>query len=273
MNVTSKVPSAGRWWSILEDVDHRLGKRLKLIKIADSSAAGWNTVDEYNVATLGSDSDDEKKIRAAERRALASRKTKHTAAHPTKSTTRYNRFGNSGQQYGSAFSTNQHSRFIPPTSTARPYPSYRTAKPTDICLGCGGKGHWRRDCPNTASSGKNLESRYGSFSLFSLLPQTGDMHRNGALTTTDTIVKGRLKNNLEFWKHTLNASPDILNTIRTGYRVCFTIIPEMAEFRNNASALRHEAFVDNEIRALLKSGCIVTKNTHSRRQPLDCLRE
>jgi hypothetical protein len=43
--------------------------RQKLIKLADSSDAGWRVVDEYVSIPLAEDSDDEKKIYKAQTRA------------------------------------------------------------------------------------------------------------------------------------------------------------------------------------------------------------
>ena len=46
-----------------------VSKRVKAIKLADKSEFGWATVNEYLSDELASDSDDEKRIYRAERRA------------------------------------------------------------------------------------------------------------------------------------------------------------------------------------------------------------
>ena len=53
----------------LKNVDDDIAKRNKLFRIANNSEDGWKVVDEYLSEELGSDSDDDKRIKAAQNRA------------------------------------------------------------------------------------------------------------------------------------------------------------------------------------------------------------
>ena len=61
---------------LCDDLAAKLNCRNKLIKMANRSVLGWDTVAKYEADPIASNSDDGKKIRQAENRALTKRKTK-----------------------------------------------------------------------------------------------------------------------------------------------------------------------------------------------------
>ena len=58
------------------ELSKNLKRRQKIIKLADKSEAGWLAVKEYQTEELASDSEDEKRIRKAQERALKKKKKK-----------------------------------------------------------------------------------------------------------------------------------------------------------------------------------------------------
>ena len=70
-----------------------------------------------------------------------------------------------------------------------------------------------------------MNSRYGIFNLVPNQklegPETTDM-------TDNTGVKGRIKQNIDFWEHTLKANSEILTNIKEGCKINFTSIPSSA---------------------------------------------
>ena len=138
--------------SIKEDIE----KRNKLLKIADKSTAGWGAVEEYLSDDLASDSEDDRKIKAAKRRALQKQNIRRTNQRSSTTTTKpppskptNNQFRNvqqgnifHGQNTSSATAstTQNDSRRIsmgPPRRTG------------GTCFACGRNGHWRQSCPFT----------------------------------------------------------------------------------------------------------------------------
>ena len=222
-----------------------MNHRNKLVKMADTSPGGWDTVEQYEQQKVGDDSGDEKKIAAAERKALAAKKLKTNYRLPLQQ-----QAGNYGQrQLAYRYAPPTSNRFRYHSAFTRPYTTYRNgAKPTDTCLGCGAKGHWQRDCTASASTlGKN-KLRYDLY-----------YYAHSSLNP-NTSVKGRLKNHIKFWEDTIGANSEVLSIIRDGLKINFSDTPKTTELKNNKSALKHPEFVKTEILKLLKDGCIVEKN-------------
>ena len=116
--------------STIEDIDSEIENiirdikgRNKLIKIADRTEGGWSTVEEYETCDYADDSDDDKKIRQANARALQ-KKRRLQPCRPA---------------------------MVLPSNIERPHlfrgqQSNRVAGPLDICFRCELRGHFRRDC-------------------------------------------------------------------------------------------------------------------------------
>ena len=61
--------------ALLISLKEQVAKRSKLIKLADRSEAGWAVVEHYEADPIAQDSGDEKRIRSAEKIAVATKKT------------------------------------------------------------------------------------------------------------------------------------------------------------------------------------------------------
>ena len=112
----------------LKQVKAELKKRIKLIRLADKSENGWNTVNEYLSDDLASDTDDERRIRRAE--TLAANKRKKAQKESARKRTRYDSNWNKNDT---------SNRF------------FRGNKNKDKCYACCRTGHWRNSCPHLDS--------------------------------------------------------------------------------------------------------------------------
>ena len=123
--------------SKLKKARKELQKRLKLVRIADRSEFGWDTVNEYISDEVASDSDDDRRIKRAENAAAGKRKKK--------------------QEEGNRKRGRFQEEARPPQQFFRGPP--KPFSNNDKCFACGLPGHWARQCPNknftkTASEGQ-----------------------------------------------------------------------------------------------------------------------
>ena len=144
----------------------RIKNRNKVLKLADRSPGGWDTVAEYLSDDLADNSADERKIRTAETRAI-SKKTREQRWYPyqrSSSTLPYSTFrrGATGFQVASR-TMDLPSQPTQPTQRNHifrwaPYQynppgfrrGYNVGRSTEgaTCFACGGRGHYRRFCPS-----------------------------------------------------------------------------------------------------------------------------
>jgi hypothetical protein len=71
----------------------------------------------------------------------------------------------------------------------------------------------------------------------------------------EIIVRGRLRQNLNFWK-SITTNNFVIDTILQGYKISFFSKPEPCHLPNNKSALENKAFVIQAIQELLDRGLI-----------------
>ncbi|XP_061167205.1 uncharacterized protein LOC133176050 [Saccostrea echinata] len=131
---------------------------------ADSSPAGWKTVNEYQSNEIADNSDDEKKIRSAENRALRHQKQNK----------RFQPYGTQKTPPAAAAGSPAQLAFPGVSSTFQPFPAFqqqqqqpflygqgrnkqsrRQPMPYDVCFNCFATGHWKSNCPK----GKTTQSQ------------------------------------------------------------------------------------------------------------------
>ena len=155
---------------LLTEAVDKLKKRNKLIRIADTSEGGWNTVKQYESNPIASDSNDESKLQKAENRALKRRKTKITkpgTRKPSQSASRSGMFPvqfSSGTAWGGSapyaynpvnqFSGRGGKNFRGSQGFHNPIYNQGSSSGIGPCFACGEFTNFRRNCPYTAADSK-----------------------------------------------------------------------------------------------------------------------
>ncbi|XP_065943713.1 uncharacterized protein [Magallana gigas] len=122
---------------------------------ADNSPAGWATVHQYEHNDIASDSDDDKKLRQAENRALRAIKEKKRFQPYKPRPSGYSAPQPATGSIPSAAAGSQQQLF-------RGFGKRREPSSYDICFHCKSVGHWRKHCP--LFSAANQSSGSGSVS-------------------------------------------------------------------------------------------------------------
>ena len=201
--------------------------RQKLIKLADSSDAGWSTVDEYVRNCLAENSDDEKRIMRAEARAQKKIKSKVKSKKPQWS----RRFPSHSTGSSSAIAVSSRG------STATPDIGYQR-KP-GACFACGKFGHWRNECRELTTEAGDSHKISETYDVLRWQMIAGQVQH-------PTPV-GRLKSNLKKWEG-MNANKNILSILQYGYKLPLFSLPEKKQILKTTSRL-----VIIQILLLLKS--------------------
>jgi len=120
-----------------------LHQRQKLIRFAERSTTGWASAYEYEKDDLADDSEDERRLRAAEGRASRKRKEAHSV-----SSRRFSASANHRAPFGwRQVSKSGPRRFSPPRAARRPS--------DNNCFKCGQGDHWANKCPNNGAASRS----------------------------------------------------------------------------------------------------------------------
>ena len=263
-----------------------LADRQKLIKIADRSDLGWAVVSEYTADELAADSDDEKRLekaeKAAERKASKRKKNSESRQRPYKRPANPRLVsdvlqGQSVLPFPAASSGAQFRRQLMPSRTMT-----QLQREPGPCFACGQMGHYRSHCPKLNQSNSkswypqkccenvvycvdeaSIDCDSGVCDVLELDPvweEDSDYLSVTEVAIQETArglcVKGRLKENVSFWKSELAAPDAVVSIIETGYVLPLKSLPPPCVRRNQLSAKLHADFVQTSINELVTTGCV-----------------
>ena len=145
--LSATPPAVEKAREALKEGEELITARQKLIRIADRSEYGWNTVAEYEEDELADGSDDEKRLYKAELRAgrkMKAAKQKRKPSQPKKDPVWRPRWQPSSMVGGGVS--------VQPSSSMGSKPGVASERPRASQLGpcfeCGKYGHFRKYCPD-----------------------------------------------------------------------------------------------------------------------------
>ena len=156
----------------MDTLVNSMNQRIKMLRIADTSPHGWQTVQEYEVNPIARDDADDQKLRRAERAAQEKiairnqeRKAKQSRFHPYGGQGNY-RYQNQNQNYQNEGAGQEGQSGYKAYGGFKSQNSYKSStvvqdkqtpkcnRNNDICFQCGSRGHWANHCPER----KQMES-------------------------------------------------------------------------------------------------------------------
>ena len=273
--------------SELDEGEKLLLERQKHILLADKSESGWFTVEEYKKHDLAEDSDDERRIFSAERRARASLSTLRKKRSSSFAASRRSSLVRPSAPATSSASFQQQPQVIQSLVPV----SFTVRRPNmGSCFACGKPGHWLSTCPAMAKQQPPpaskwlkdqdksgvvnsifdyndlvMEAEDDSASDGNLVSFRSEIHPLVLDSLVDSLVsfdfssrssvRGRLKLCIPFWR-SLGTSQFIPNVISQGYKIPFFEIPTPFFKANNASALSNRSFVSKAVNELLHTNLV-----------------
>ncbi|XP_021365071.1 uncharacterized protein LOC110457925 [Mizuhopecten yessoensis] len=253
--------------------------RQKLVKLADTSEAGWRAVDEYVANPIASDSDDEKRMERATSK--ASRKLKAGKA----------KSGKGGRGRHAPYSRRWNGPMTSTEAVSNPddRAPWRAQRP-GLCHRCGKPGHWRLECPGVSGGAvlngnklskmyldKHVQSDSSVHDIEVIMPLSGtgksydddmafvhdkmsDNHDIFDKVDAGKSPVGRLKTRISYWREK-GACDAVLTIVSEGYKIPFREVPTCVKLTNNKSARDDPEFVGVEIGKLVKLGCVTEVTT------------
>ena len=152
---TLLASSEGKAEKVIELVEKALDmikERIKMLKIADSSAGGWDTVNAYKAVPVADDSDDDRKLKKAKKIAKQKQASKVVDKRQKgfRPRGRYLSYQHR-DSYGGFRSVGSYKNKNPWGSNTF-VPDGRGAGPRDVCFRCGVRGHWADACPENSGT-------------------------------------------------------------------------------------------------------------------------